>query len=197
MASNIQISSYSGEHQLPEMAGLIDRGLSEPYTVFTYRYFLTLTPSVSLVAYDTTTSEMIGVIICKLEPHRTDSSILRGYIGMLAVDPKYRNMGIGTMLVRASMAEMKRLNADEVVLETELSNTAAQALYERLGFVKDKRMYRYYMNGSDAFRLKYWFDKDPSTAQSKAGSSADAVTDDEQDQDGNNDVDGASNEAQA
>ena len=32
--------------------------------------------------------------------------------------------------------------ADEVVLETEVTNAAALTLYERLGFVRDKRLFR-------------------------------------------------------
>jgi ribosomal protein S18 acetylase RimI-like enzyme len=32
----------------------------------------------------------------------------------------------------------------------------ALRLYEQLGFVRDKRLYRYYLNGVDAFRLKLW-----------------------------------------
>lgn len=46
--------------------------------------------------------------------------------------------------------------ADEVVLETEVTNTAALMLYERLGFLRDKRLFRYYLNGVDALRLKLW-----------------------------------------
>jgi peptide alpha-N-acetyltransferase len=41
-----------------------------------------------------------------------------------------------------------------VVLETEFTNLGALGLYQRLGFIKDKRLYRYYLNGVDAFRLK-------------------------------------------
>ena len=44
----------------------------------------------------------------------------------------------------------------QVVLETEVSNTAALRLYENLGFVRDKRLFRYYLNGVDALRLKLW-----------------------------------------
>jgi len=40
------------------------------------------------------------------------------------------------------------------VLETEESNAAALRLYEKLGFVRDKRLPKYYLNDSDAFRLK-------------------------------------------
>jgi len=44
----------------------------------------------------------------------------------------------------------------EVVLETEITNSAALRLYEKLGFVRDKRLFRYYLNGVDALRLKLW-----------------------------------------
>ena len=44
----------------------------------------------------------------------------------------------------------------QVVLETEISNKAALQLYENLGFVRDKRLFRYYLNGVDALRLKLW-----------------------------------------
>jgi len=44
----------------------------------------------------------------------------------------------------------------QVVLETEITNQAALRLYENLGFVRDKRLFRYYLNGVDALRLKLW-----------------------------------------
>jgi ribosomal protein S18 acetylase RimI-like enzyme len=44
----------------------------------------------------------------------------------------------------------------QVVLEAEATNAGALALYERLGFVRDKRLHHYYLNGSDAYRLKLW-----------------------------------------
>jgi hypothetical protein len=41
----------------------------------------------------------------------------------------------------------------QVVLETEITNKGALALYETLGFIRDKRLHKYYLNGGDAFRL--------------------------------------------
>ena len=41
----------------------------------------------------------------------------------------------------------------QIALETEVSNTAAMKLYERLGFLRSKRLHRYYLNGNTAFRL--------------------------------------------
>ena len=45
----------------------------------------------------------------------------------------------------------------EIVLETEVTNMAALSLYQNLGFVRDKYLHRYYLNGEDAYRLKLWF----------------------------------------
>ena len=42
----------------------------------------------------------------------------------------------------------------EVVLEAEVTNGGALRLYEKLGFLRAKRLRRYYLSGSDAFRLK-------------------------------------------
>ncbi|KAI8575134.1 hypothetical protein K450DRAFT_263214 [Umbelopsis ramanniana AG] len=95
--------------------------------------------------------QCVGVIICKLDKHR---EALRGYIAMLAVAKEYRKRKIGTTLVQKSILAMKEQNADEVVLETEYTNAGALSLYQHLGFIRDKRLYRYYLNGVDAFRLK-------------------------------------------
>lgn len=43
--------------------------------------------------------------------------------------------------------------ADEVVLETEETNIPAMKLYERLGFLRSKKLHRYYLNGNSAYRL--------------------------------------------
>jgi peptide alpha-N-acetyltransferase len=44
--------------------------------------------------------------------------------------------------------------ADKIVLETECINTAALRFYEKVGFIRTRRMLNYYMSGNDAFRLK-------------------------------------------
>jgi hypothetical protein len=45
----------------------------------------------------------------------------------------------------------------QVVLEAEVTNAGALRLYENLGFVRDKLLPKYYLNGNDAYRLKLWF----------------------------------------
>jgi peptide alpha-N-acetyltransferase len=106
-----------------------------------------------LQALDSTNS-LIGVIICKLETHQSHSPpTLRGYIAMLAVSSEWRNHGIATTLVRKAIDVMVDRGADEVVLETEETNVPAMKLYERLGFIRSKKLHRYYLNGNSAYRL--------------------------------------------
>ena len=99
-------------------------------------------------------SSLIGVIICKLEPHASHSPpTLRGYIAMLAVSAAYRGHGVATALVKKAIDAMTQRNADEIVLETEETNIPAMRLYERLGFLRSKKLHRYYLNGNSAYRL--------------------------------------------
>lgn len=91
------------------------------------------------------------MVVCKLEPHR--SGTFRGYIAMLAVQESHRGKGIATKLVEMAINAMAERDADEIVLETEVTNTASLKLYERLGFLRSKRLHRYYLNGNTAFRL--------------------------------------------
>jgi N-alpha-acetyltransferase 30 len=96
----------------------------------------------------------MGVIICKLEHHASHSPpTYRGYIAMLAVSSAYRGNGIATALVKMAIDAMAERNADEVILETEETNLPAMRLYERLGFLRSKKLHRYYLNGNSAYRL--------------------------------------------
>lgn len=51
-------------------------------------------------------------------------------------------------LLHLSIEEMKRQGADEVVLETEADNEKSLGLYERMGFWREKRLWRFYLNVS-------------------------------------------------
>ncbi|KAK9347435.1 acyl-CoA N-acyltransferase [Lipomyces starkeyi] len=129
---------------------LISQDLSEPYGIYVYRYFIYQWPHLCFLALDTS-DNLVGVVVCKLASHRGVK--LRGYIAMLAVATTYRGRGIATKLVRLAIDCMIEDGADEIVLETEVDNESAIRLYERMGFIRSKRMHRYYMNASDAFRL--------------------------------------------
>ena len=54
------------------------------------------------------------------------------------------------------------LPSSQIVLETEIDNVASLRLYENLGFLREKRLFNFYLNGKDCFRLileiprEYW-----------------------------------------
>ncbi|KIP12168.1 hypothetical protein PHLGIDRAFT_124337 [Phlebiopsis gigantea 11061_1 CR5-6] len=151
--SSITYRPYAGESDLPHIMALVQHELSEPYVIYTYRYFLHQWPHLSYLAYPEGSDEPVGVIVCKQSLHRDNTARNRGYIAMLSVHRDWRKRGIASTLVRRSIETMRKHGANEVVLETEFDNAAALALYESLGFVREKRLFRFYLNGKDAFRL--------------------------------------------
>jgi N-alpha-acetyltransferase 30 len=137
---------------LPQIRDLISKDLSEPYSIYVYRYFLYQWAELCFMAVDSTNDDkLVGVVICKLEPHR--GGPMRGYIAMLATNEHFRGKGIATTLVSKAIDLMIVKDADEIALETEETNTAAMKLYERLGFLRSKKLHRYYLNGNSAYRL--------------------------------------------
>ncbi|OBZ74567.1 N-alpha-acetyltransferase MAK3 [Grifola frondosa] len=151
MSESIIYRQYTGESDLPYIMTLVQHELSEPYVIYTYRYFLHQWPHLSFLAYPSQSSEPVGVIVCKQSMHRDVRN--RGYIAMLSVHKNWRKRGIASTLVRKTLDVMKANGVEEVVLETEYDNSAALSLYESLGFIREKRLYRFYLNGKDAFRL--------------------------------------------
>lgn len=110
---------YDGSREneyVSAMRQLISKDLSEPYSIYVYRYFLYQWGDLCFMAMDDTKEKdyMVGVVVSKLEPHR--GGPLRGYIAMLAVREEYRGRGIATKLVRMAIDAMIERDADEVGL---------------------------------------------------------------------------------
>ncbi|VEU23998.1 DEKNAAC105218 [Brettanomyces naardenensis] len=72
---------------------------------------------------------------------------------MLAVTEQYRGLGIAKKLINMTIDMMMEKKCDEIILETEVVNKKALRLYENFGFLRVKRLYRYYLNKHDAYRL--------------------------------------------
>lgn len=149
----IYYRDYTDESLLPGINKLASADLSEPYSVFTYRYFLHQWPELCICVYNST-QEMIGTIVGKAEADYEGTS--KGYIAMLAVSNEYRKRGIGQRLVKMIIERMATMGCEEIVLETELTNVKALRLYERMGFMRVELLGRYYLNGGDAYRLKFF-----------------------------------------
>ena len=95
----IEYKVYENELQMPDIMRLIQKSLSEPYSIYTYRYFIHNWPKLCYLAMHGDVG--VGAIVCKLDIHR--NIIKRGYIAMLAVDDNYRKLKIGTNLVQKAI----------------------------------------------------------------------------------------------
>ncbi|KAI6228813.1 hypothetical protein M3Y99_01190300 [Aphelenchoides fujianensis] len=179
----VELQQYAGEQQIGDVMRLIGGELSEPYSIYTYRYFINKWPYLCLLAFDTHEKKHVGVVVGKIDDD--DPSVMRAgppnaYIAMLAVDKSCRRMGIGTRLVTAVVSRMQELGCGQVVLETEVTNTNALNLYSRLGFIRERRYFRYYLSGTDAYRVKLYF----STPRISAHQQQESVDEAEDEEDG-------------
>ena len=76
------------------------------------------------------------------------------HIGTLAVHPKYRGGGIAQRLLAESLLHAYAEGVQRCFLEVRRSNLAAQALYNRFGFLVTTIRARYYKdNSEDAFLM--------------------------------------------
>ena len=100
--------------QMPPIVALIEKDLSEPYSIFTYRHFINNWPNLCFLVrlpprrprvaqadraraavQAMADGECVGTIVCKLDAHGRERVTHRGYIAMLAVRQDYRKKGIG------------------------------------------------------------------------------------------------------
>ena len=85
-----------------------------------------------------------------------ENDTLAGYVGSqsvmgeadmmnLAVDPRFRRCGVAQKLVETLVQHLKNQQVYCLTLEVRASNSAALALYEKLGFVQVGRRPNYYI----------------------------------------------------
>ena len=91
MIDGITYKPYVSELQMPSIVQLMKASLSEPYSIYTYRYFIHKWPQLCKLAV--CNGECVGAIVCKLEFHHYN--VRRGYIAMLAVAKDFRRKKIG------------------------------------------------------------------------------------------------------
>eukprot|EP01065_Artemidia_motanka_P029043 TRINITY_DN3496_c0_g1_i1.p2 TRINITY_DN3496_c0_g1~~TRINITY_DN3496_c0_g1_i1.p2 ORF type:complete len:262 (+),score=70.83 TRINITY_DN3496_c0_g1_i1:64-849(+) len=157
----VTFTQFRTESDLHQIIAMMRRELSEPYPIFTYRFFINKYPDLCWLCLlkdkeDPEFEEIIGAIASKAAYKSRTNFRIRGYIAMLAVNQEYRGNGLGSRLVELVIETMRLKGCTEVVLEALLKNKAALALYEGLGFTREKRLDKYYLDGTDAFRLKLW-----------------------------------------
>ena len=96
--------------------------------------FLRRNPKTCFVAEEDT--EIVGVILAGNDGRR-------GYIYHTAVNPSYRNQGIGTALVETVMEALRSLGINKVALVVFSKNTDGNIFWEKQGFTaRDDLIYR-------------------------------------------------------
>lgn len=130
-----------GADAADELARLHQRGFAAPWTAAEFARLMETPSAFALIA-----------------PHRGfvlgwapggDAEILT-----LAVALEARRAGVGAALVEAAAAAALVRGASSLSLEVAADNSAARALYRKLGFVESGRRPRYYASGADALLLR-------------------------------------------
>lgn len=137
------------------MKGLILRGLREgdlegihrierssyptPWSMNFFRLMANMNPELFIVA--THDGELVGYTVGELNER---GEIRVGHVMNVAVDPRHRNRGIGTMLMDELEARFREQGAAAAYLEVRESNVDAQRLYRRRGYVYLRKAEGYY-----------------------------------------------------
>ncbi|KAK7197128.1 Acetyltransferase (GNAT) family/Acetyltransferase (GNAT) domain containing protein [Novymonas esmeraldas] len=170
----IRYEQFGGsDAEMDFIVNLFTAELTEPYSSFTYQYFVFGWPDLCITAFGVESAtkpdksvvgDKVGAVVSRVT-RKGAGMPLRGYVAMFAVVPQFRGYRLGSRLVSLTVELMRKKDCDEVYLETPTSNTRALGLYLNLGFAKTKFLPRYYLDHSDAVRLKLWLkDAVPRTA---------------------------------
>ncbi len=118
----------------------------EAYSRETFDYLLTAPESVSFRAVSTG-GVMAGFVIGLVEPDHT------GHVTTVGVAPEHRRRNLAKRLMWQVEDAFRKRNVRLVRLEVRTMNTAAQQLYESLGYTITQKLPKYYSNGGDGLLM--------------------------------------------
>jgi ribosomal-protein-alanine N-acetyltransferase len=75
----------------------------------------------------------------------------RAHLCTLAIHPNWRGRGLGQFALLCALDEALQRRVDAVTLEVRTSNTIAQRIYTKMGFVRNSLRRAYYRDGEDAW----------------------------------------------
>lgn len=90
-------------------------------------------------------NQVVGYIIFSL------TNECDGHLVSIAVDKNYRGLKIGSALLRAVISTYLNIGINKIVLEVRTHNIRAIKFYESFGFIIDRKEFKYYENGDDAY----------------------------------------------
>ncbi len=105
-----------------------------------FRLMANMNPELFIVA--TVDEKLVGYTVGELDARRDGKTV--GHVMNVAVEPRHRNRGIGTLLMDELEARFLRLGAAAAYLEVRESNVGAQRLYSHRGYVYLRKVEGYY-----------------------------------------------------
>ena len=118
-----------------------------PWSARAVREQIDAASGLTLVA-ESSVGDVVGYVVARVVSDEAE-------ILDVGVDPAARGVGLGRTIVERACALAFTEGADAVHLEVRASNTTAQRLYARLGFVVVGRRRNYYRpNGEDAVCMR-------------------------------------------
>ena len=76
-----------------------------------------------------------------------------GHLTTIGVAPEYRRRGLARLMLHEIERSFLARGVTTVRLEVRIGNSAAQRLYEQIGYVVVQRMGKYYSNGDDGYLM--------------------------------------------
>ena len=96
--------------------------------------------------------ERIGYAVLTLSLY-TDPRRMVGEIISIATVPEHRRRGIARQMLRQALSRAWERGVGQVYLQVAVHNESAQRLYREEGFVVERRLKAYYINGDDAWLM--------------------------------------------
>jgi len=124
------------------------RGIA--YTAAELRHFLSLKTAVKIVGEQD--GDTKGFIVAdRFRPRRSEQSM--GHIITIDVLEDARRTGLGSQLLAAAEAELKKAGCSYVSLEVAVDNFPALKFYKKHGYTGLKVLPRYYLNSLDGLLM--------------------------------------------
>jgi len=139
MHGNVHIRAMK-EADLPAVFAIEQQVFSVPWSPASFLYELLNNPHTDLIVaevWEQGTAQLAGYCVWW---------VLAGeaQIGNVAVDPTFQHQGVGHLLLEAVLKKLEDVDADRVMLDVRVSNTAALRLYQSFGFEEVGRRRGYY-----------------------------------------------------
>ena len=148
------------ERDIPQVMVIDRHSFANPWSTEAYRYELAQNPAAHFMVALAAAGPEAGRRVLGYAGYWL--IVDEAHIGTLAVHPDWRRSGLGETLLRALLAQARKLGASTALLEVRAGNLAAQELYRKQGFEEVGRRKGYYRdNGEDALLLTAKFGAPP------------------------------------